>query len=117
MCTGVMRVFSESGVVERALETASTFEGSWGAFFGVSVGSFGGGGGVLPGGLEEYAGILRFGGACFGKRPRGPGGEGVARVAKARVCGRGSRNDHLNVGSIAWQCFRFYQSVSKCYLE
>ena len=38
MYTGVMRLFSESGVVARAFETASTFEESFGgSFSGVLV--------------------------------------------------------------------------------
>lgn len=94
-----MRLFSESGVAERVLETASTFEGSCVASLELSVGSFGGWF-ALPGGFEEYAGTLRFGGLCFGKRPRGPGGEGVPRVAKVRVHCRDSRSDQLTADSI-----------------
>lgn len=87
MWTGVMRGFCESGVVERALDTASTFVAS----FGASLGWFAGG--SLPGCLDEDDGVLRCGGMCLGKRPRGPGGEGVPRVANVRLSCRGSRND------------------------
>lgn len=43
MYTGVTRLFSLSGIVASAFDTASTFEGSAGASFGASLGSFDGG--------------------------------------------------------------------------
>jgi hypothetical protein len=49
MYTGVMKLFSESGVVERALDTAPTFDVSLGASSCVSDD------GSLVGGLVEYA--------------------------------------------------------------
>jgi hypothetical protein len=99
MCTGVAKVFSPFGVVASAFETASTLVGSAEASFGGSFGLFGGGG-SLPDGFDEYAGTLRCGGTCLGRRPRGPGGGGVPRVANVRMHCRGSRNDNLAADSI-----------------
>jgi hypothetical protein len=98
MYTGVRRLLSPFAVVARALETASTLDGSAEASFGGSLGSFDGG--SFPDGFEEYAGTLRCGGICLGRRPRGPGGGGVPRVANVRMHRRGSRSDHLAAGSI-----------------
>jgi hypothetical protein len=96
--TGVTRLFSLLGVVESAVDTASTFEGGLEAFCGESFGLFG----VLspPLCLDEYAGDLRCGILLLDRRPRGPGGGGVPRVANVRMRGRGTRSDHLAAGSM-----------------
>lgn len=89
-----MRLFCESGIWARALETASFLEG----------GSKDGGwfeGGSLGGCCAE---LSRGGGGCrrIGEGllmlPRGPGG--VCRVAKARTYCRGSRNDQRAAGTM-----------------
>jgi hypothetical protein len=98
MYTGDRRLFSPVAVVARAFETASTLDGSTDASFGASLGLFGGG--SLPDGLDEYAGALRCGALCLGRRPRGPGGGGVPRVANVRMHCLGSRSGHLAAGSI-----------------
>lgn len=98
MYTGVTRLFSPFGVVARAFETASTLDGAGAASFGGSLGLFDGG--SLPDGFDEYAGALRCGGICLGRRPRGAGRGGVPRVANVRMHCRGSRSDHLAAGSI-----------------
>jgi hypothetical protein len=51
MCTGETRLFSLSGVVASAFDTASTLEGSAEDSLGGSVGSFAGGG--APDCLDE----------------------------------------------------------------
>jgi hypothetical protein len=93
MWTGVTSGFWASGVVARAFDTASTRDGSFAESFDASCS------GPLfwPAGCPDdlAAGSLRWGGVCLGRRPRGPGGGGVPRVANARSCWRGSRNDHL----------------------
>jgi hypothetical protein len=91
-------VFSPSGVVASALETASTLEGSAAASFGGSLELFGVG--SFADGLDEYAGALRCGVMLLVRRPRGPGGRGVPRVANVRMHCRGRRNDHLAAGNI-----------------
>lgn len=93
-----MRLFSASGVVESAFETASTFEGGSAGASGVLLASFGVGAPAFC--LDEYAGSLRCGGLCRDGRPLGPGGGGVQRVANALKPCRGSRSDHLAAGSI-----------------
>jgi hypothetical protein len=87
-----MRLFSESGVVERAFETASTFEGSFEASLGGSLGLF-------VGGLVEYADIFCWDGRVR-NRLRVLCDDSVARVANVRAEGRDSRSDHLAAGSI-----------------
>jgi hypothetical protein len=81
MYTGVTRLFSPLGVVASACDTASTLEDSAGGSLG---GSLSGPLDSFPDGLEE-AGALRCGGICLDRRPRGPGGGGVARVANVRM--------------------------------
>jgi hypothetical protein len=102
MYTGLTRLFSLFGVVASAFETASTLEGS-------AVGSFGGslelfGVGSFADCLEEYAGALRCGVTFLVRRPRGPGGVGVLRVANVRMPCRGRRIDHLATGNIVVRC-------------
>jgi len=120
MCTGVTRLFSPSGVVASAFDTASTFEdGSAEASFGGSLDSFGNSldsfdGGGTPGCLEEYGGTLLCGGVCFGSRARGPGGGGVRPVANVRMACRGSRKYHLAAGNISTVCCRNLVLKSEC---
>lgn len=84
-----MKLFSESGVVARALDTASTFEGPLGGSLGD---------GSLPGDLVEYAAAIR---RCIqaGERLRGLTSDGVFVVSDRRSC-RGGRANHLAAGSI-----------------
>jgi hypothetical protein len=98
MYTGLTRLFSPFGVVASAFETASTLDGSVVASFGGSLELFGVG--SFADCLDEYAGALRWGVMCLVRRPRGPGGGGVPRVANVRVVCRGRRNDHLAAGNI-----------------
>jgi hypothetical protein len=93
----VTRLFSPFGLAASAFDTASTLECSAEASLGASLGLSRDD--SLPG-CFEYAGDLRWGEMCLGRRPRGSGGGGVPRVANDRMHCRGSRSDHLAVGSI-----------------
>jgi hypothetical protein len=87
-----MRLLSESGVVERALDTASTFDVSFGASSCVFRDA------SLLGGLVEYAKPVG-GVVCFGRRLRSAS-RGVSLVMNDGALCRGSRKDHLAAGSI-----------------
>jgi hypothetical protein len=89
-----MRLFSESGVVERAFETASTFDayfGAWSESFGFVS---------LLDGVVEYVGALCCDSVSLCRRPRGPEGDDVPPVANIRMHRCGSRSDDLAAGSM-----------------
>jgi hypothetical protein len=104
MYTGVIRLFSESGVVESAFDTASTldvsFEDSSCVFGDCS----------LLGGLVEYAELVG-GVVCFGRRLRSGSRDGLSLVMNHRVHGRGSRKDHLAAGSMLDVIFAVSRAV------
>jgi hypothetical protein len=80
-------------MVDRALETASTFEGDVEASCG---GSLGFDGGSLLGGLVAYVRTIVY----LGRRSRDARGVRVPRVVYVRAHRCGSRRDHLAAGSI-----------------
>jgi hypothetical protein len=88
-----MRLFSESGVVERALDTASTLDVSFGDSSCV-FGEF-----SLPGGFVEYGKLVR-GALCLDRRLRSGSCRGVLLVTNDGALCRGSRKDHLAAGNI-----------------
>ena len=99
-----MRSFSESGVVERAADTASTLEGVLAASV-PSVGSFEDGGtfcGWFEGWFKGVGGIFcGMEGFCrVEEKFEGGGFRGGPLVAKARTVSRGSRNDLRAAGSM-----------------
>lgn len=105
MYTGVTRLFSESGVVERALDTASTFDVSLGAPSCVFDEE------SLLGGLVEYAEVV--GGVVLRGRRLRRASRGMLFVVIDRALWRGSRKDHLAAGSIL-KAVRYISRAAVC---
>jgi hypothetical protein len=99
-----MSGFSEVGVVERALDTASTLERE-----GEGEASLESGGGSLLGGFVAYHRATR----CvvyLGRRSQYAGG--VLRGVKVRRHRCGSRDDHLGAGSMFESSLCICQAMS-----
>jgi hypothetical protein len=99
-----MRLFSESGVVESAFDTASTFDVSFGDSSCV-FGEF-----SLPGGFVEYAELVG-GVMSFDRRLRSGSCGDVLLVTNNRALRRGSCKDRLAAGNMLSAMFSVSNAV------